>query len=64
MRHLSYYLKIYDNNVNGVQPNNEINNINFIKNDINNIDEPKYDTFVVIRSTASDERFQINWKIN
>ena len=46
--------------MNGVQPNNEINNINFINNDINNIDEPKYDTFVVIRSPTSGERFQIN----
>ena len=47
------------NSVNGVQPSNELNNINFIRNDINNIYQPKYDTFVVIQSTISKKKFQI-----
>ena len=45
------------NSVKGNQPNNEFNNINFMKNNMN---KPKYDTVVVFRHDLTNEQFSVN----
>ena len=50
------------NSVNGVQPNNELNNINFKMNIMNNFQEPEINTFVLF--TNYKERFTINCNTN
>ena len=50
------------NSVNGVQPNNELNNINFEMNSMNNFQEPEINTFVLF--TNYKERFTINCNTN
>ena len=48
------------NRVNDTQPNNELNNINFIMNNIDNINEAKYNTFVCIQQASTSKKFPIN----
>ena len=48
------------NSVNGIQPNNEFNNINFMMNNISNLYEQKYNTIVVFQQSQSGKKFLIN----
>ena len=48
------------NSVNGNQPNNELNNINFIMDNMNNTYEPKYNTSVFIQQSPSHNKFIID----
>ena len=49
------------NSVNDTQPNNELNNINFIMNNIDNINKSKYNTFVFIQQASTSKKFTINY---
>ena len=48
------------NSMNGVQPNNNLNNINFMMNDIININKPNYNTHIIFKREFNLERYPIN----
>ena len=48
------------NRVNSVQPNNELNNINFVMNNIDNIYKPKYNTCVIFQNFKINKKFTVN----
>ena len=52
------------NSVNGVQQNNELNNINFIMNDIVNVNESNFNTFIMFQRELTKEKFPINCNTN
>ena len=48
------------NSMNGVQPNNNLNNINFMMNDIININKPNYNTHIIFKRLLNLEKYTIN----
>ena len=46
--------------MNGVQPNNSLNNINFMMNDIININKPNYNTHIIFKRLLNLEKYTIN----
>ena len=44
------------NSVNGNQPNNELNNINYMMNNNNNLNEPIYNTFIIFENNSLNQR--------
>ena len=50
------------NSVNSVQSSNELNNINFVMNNIDNIYKPKYNTFVIFHSPFGS-KYSVNCNI-